>query len=418
MIRIKSDFIKGFTKRGGFSVLFSTALIKISAAFLSIVVVQLLSKEDYGILSYVLSVYTIAIVIAGFGGNFSLLRFGSIANSFLKKKQYYFYTLRNGLKYVSVIVVIVIIYSFLVPQKMTKACPLIILMSVGLYGHYMLETMRSYFRIVNLNRTYSKINVYNSVILLLLTVILTLLFENYGYIAALVLAPLSTFLWFRGKVTKILFNDKLEVSVKEYWGYGIHTSVSAIANQIIFSVAPLLLGIMNEPEHSIASFRVATIIPFNLLTLPGILMISDFSFLSRNYLDVNCLKRYYYSYLKTIIPISFFVFLLLILYSDVIIKKLFGIQYVDSIYMYKIFMIATFITFIFRNPLGNILLAVGKAKWNGYNSYISCVLYILFSVVFYEKIGGLAVAYALCATFILSGIISLFLFLYYIKSLR
>ena len=198
MIRIKSDFIKGFTKRGGFSVLFSTALIKISAAFLSIVVVQLLSKEDYGILSYVLSVYTIAIVIAGFGGNFSLLRFGSIANSFLKKKQYYFYTLRNGLKYVSVIVVIVIIYSFFVPQKMTKACPLIILMSVGLYGHYMLETMRSYFRIVNLNRTYSKINVYNSVILLLLTVILTLLFENYGYIAALVLAPLSTFLWFRG----------------------------------------------------------------------------------------------------------------------------------------------------------------------------------------------------------------------------
>ena len=86
MKRINSDFISGFIKRGGFSVFFSTALVKISAALLSIIVVQLLTKEDYGILSYVLSIYAIAIVIAGFGGNYSLLRFGSIVNSFLKKK--------------------------------------------------------------------------------------------------------------------------------------------------------------------------------------------------------------------------------------------------------------------------------------------------------------------------------------------
>ncbi|MCS3266881.1 hypothetical protein NXX78_11980 [Bacteroides fragilis] len=85
MKRINSDFISGFIKRGGFSVFFSTALVKISAALLSIIVVQLLTKEDYGILSYVLSIYAIAIVIAGFGGNYSLLRFGSIVNSFLKK---------------------------------------------------------------------------------------------------------------------------------------------------------------------------------------------------------------------------------------------------------------------------------------------------------------------------------------------
>lgn len=417
MIRIKSDFVTGFIKRGGFSVLFSTALVKLSAALLSIVVVQLLSKEDYGILSYVLSIYAIAIVIAGFGGYFSLLRFGSIVSSFIKKKQYYFYTQQKGLKYVLIVVIMVVIYSFWVPQRMESACPLIILMSLGLYGYYILETMRSYFRIVNLNRVYSKINVYNSIILLLLTVILTLLFKNYGYIVALVLAPLFTFFLFRKKVTKTSFNNKIEISTKEYWGYGIHTSVSAIANQIIFSVAPLLLGIMNEPEHGIASFRVATIIPFNLLSLPGILMISDFSFLSRNYLNINCLRKYYYNYLKSIIPVSFVVFLLLIMYGDIVIETLFGNQYKDSIYMYKIFMVSTFFTFIFRNPLGNILLAVGKAKWNGYNSYISCFLYILFSVIFYKYWGAIAVAYALCVTFILSGIVSLFLFKYYIKSL-
>jgi O-antigen/teichoic acid export membrane protein len=418
MKRINSDFISGFIKRGGFSVFFSTAFVKISTALLSIIVVQLLSKEDYGILSYVLSIYAIAIVIAGLGGNYSLLRFGSIANSFLKKKQYYYYTKKTGIRYTFVVAAIIIIYSFFLPQGMRNARPLTIYMCLGLYSFYILETMRSYFRIVNLNRIYSKINVYNSVILLLLTVCLTLLLKSYGYITALIFAPLFTFFLFRRKIPKIQFNTQIEIHKKEYWGYGIHTSISAIANQIIFSIAPLLLGILNEPEHSIANFRVATIIPFSLLTLPGILMISDFSYLSRNYMDSHCLKKYYYSYLKTVIPISFIVFFLLIIYGDIIVEKLFGMQYRDCVYMYKMFMVATFITFIFRNPLGNILLAVGKAKWNGYNTYVFCFLYIIFSLVFYQSWGAIAVAYGLCATFILSGIVSLILFYYYIKSLR
>ena len=418
MKKNSSDFISGFIKRGGFSVFLSTALVKICAALLSIIVVQLLSKDDYGVLSYVLSIYAIAIVVAGFGGNYSLLRFGSIVNSFIKRKQYYYYTQKVGGKYIIIVVIIIVVYSCFLPEGMKNAQSLVIYMCLGLYSFYMLETMRSYFRIVNLNRTYSKLNVYNSVILLLLTVCLTLFFKNYGYITALILAPLLTFFLFRKKISYIQFSNQIEISKKEYWGYGIHTSVSAIANQIIFSIAPLLLGILNEPEHSIASFRVATIIPFNLLTLRGILMISDFSYLSRNYMDSNCLKRYYYNYLRVVIPISFVVFLLLIIYGDFVVENLFGAQYNDCVYMYKMFMVATFVTYIFRNPLGNILLAVGKAKWNGYNTYAFCFLYIIFSLIFYQYWGAIAIVYGLCATFILSGIVSLFLFYYYIKGLR
>lgn len=255
MKKNSSDFISGFIKRGGFSVFLSTALVKICAALLSIIVVQLLSKDDYGVLSYVLSIYAIAIVVAGFGGNYSLLRFGSIVNSFIKRKQYYYYTQKVGGKYIIIVVIIIVVYSCFLPEGMKNAQSLVIYMCLGLYSFYMLETMRSYFRIVNLNRTYSKLNVYNSVILLLLTVCLTLFFKNYGYITALILAPLLTFFLFRKKISYIQFSNQIEISKKEYWGYGIHTSVSAIANQIIFSIAPLLLGILNEPEHSITRWR-------------------------------------------------------------------------------------------------------------------------------------------------------------------
>ena len=95
----------------------------------------------------------------------------AIVNSFLKKKQYYYYTQRIGIKYTSVVVAIIVVYSCFQPEGMKNAQPLVIYMCLGLYSFYMLETMRSYFRIVNLNRTYSKLNVYNSVILLLLNCI-------------------------------------------------------------------------------------------------------------------------------------------------------------------------------------------------------------------------------------------------------
>lgn len=414
----KSGFITGFVKRGGFSVLFSTALVKLSSALLSIVVVQLLTKDDFGILSYVLSLYAIAIVVVGFGGNYSLLRFGSITDSIIVRKSYYEYTQYQGLKYTIFVALFVCIYSFFLPETMRSAQPIILLMSLGFFSFYALETMRSYFRIINLNRVYSKINVCNAFILLLLTILLTLLFQNYGYIIALISAPLITFILFKNKIPQIKFDYKPEISKRKYWGYGIHTSVSAIANQIIFSVAPLLLGILNEPEHNIATFRVATIIPFNLLTLPGILMISDFSYLSRNYRNKACLKNYYLNYLKIVLPVSFFVFLLLIIFATSIVKLLFGKQYLDCVYMYLVFMISTFVTYIFRNPLGNILLAVGMAKWNGYNTYVFCLLYIIFSFVTYPIWGIWAIVYGLCGTFIFSGFVSLFLFLYYIRGLK
>lgn len=214
MKKNSSDFISGFIKRGGFSVFLSTALVKICAALLSIIVVQLLSKDDYGVLSYVLSIYAIAIVVAGFGGNYSLLRFGSIVNSFIKRKQYYYYTQKVGGKYIIIVVIIIVVYSCFLPEGMKNAQSLVIYMCLGLYSFYMLETMRSYFRIVNLNRTYSKLNVYNSVILLLLTVCLTLFFKNYGYITALILAPLLTFFLFRKKISYIQFSNQIEISKK------------------------------------------------------------------------------------------------------------------------------------------------------------------------------------------------------------
>lgn len=414
-----ANFISGYLKRGGISVLFSTALVKFISAILSILVVRMMSKQDYGILSYVLSIYSIVIVIFGFGGNYSLLRFGSITTSMNIRKQYFDYTLGKGIKYSLILLFFIIVYSFFLPSNFIHAHYLLLLLPLAIISFYMLETLRSYFRILNLNKLYSYLNMSNSLLMLFFTLILTYFIKTYGYILALFLSSALTFLCYYRISPKIKYDKiDLEMSSKSYWSYGIHTSVSAIANQIVFSIAPVLLGLLNESNHIIASFKVATIIPFTLLTLPGILMISDFSYLSRSYKDPHILKDYYLNYLKIVMPISTLIFFLLIYWGNNIISLFFGSQYIDCLPSYYCFMIATYFTYVFRNPLGNILLAIGKANWNGYNTYLFCFLYIISTLLFYNSLGYYSAVYSLCATFVLSGFVSLYYFVHYLNTLN
>ncbi len=64
--------------------------------------------------------------------------------------------------------------------------------------------------------------------------------------------------------------------------------------------------------------------------------------------------------------------------------------------MYKMFMVATFVTYIFRNPLGNILLAVGKASGMDIILMPFAFLYIIFSLIFYQYWG----CYSNCLWFV------------------
>lgn len=409
-------FIGDFVKRGGILVFLSTFLGKFMTAFLSIAVVRIVSKEEYSNIAYVLSFYAILIVFSGLGGNYSLLRFGAITKSINERKKYYKYTLKKGTKYAIYLAILTIFLASILPFFENKIKILLIIMAFALITFYVLDVLKSYFRIINVNKMFAKLNVYFSMLSFVFTVILTYFFKSYGYIIALAITPLIVFLLFKNKAATN--EDISTIKPKGFWSYGIHTSISAFANQIIFSIAPILIAFLSDDSTQIATFKVATIIPFNALTLPGILMQSDFTILARNYNSKKFLIDYYKNYIKIILPLAVLAFSISIYFGEEIVVLLFGEDYRDAVFMYKVFMGATFFTYLFRNPTGNILLAVGKAKWNGYNTYVFCVLYIVLSLVLYPVYNIYSLVYALGFVFIASGFVSLGMFLYYCKHLE
>jgi O-antigen/teichoic acid export membrane protein len=409
-------FISDFVKRGGILVMLSTFLGKFMITFLSIAVIRFVTVGEYADIAYILSFFSILVVFSGIGGNYSLLRFGAITRSIRKRKAYYHYTLQNGVKYATVLAITSTSVFWLFSKDNYLIC-LFAIMSFALVSYYMLDVMRSYFRIIDINKMFAKINVYFSVIAFALTVCLTWFFNTYGYLVALGFSPIIVFFIF-SKYIGSSENKGVDVDKKEFWSYGIHTSVSAIANQIIFSIAPLLVAYLSEDKEQIALFKVATIIPFNVLTLPGILMQTDFTALARNSNSSKYLLGYYFNYLKIIGPLSIVGFFMSIYFGEEIIVFIFGKDYRSIVLMYQVFMIAAFFSYLLRNPIGNILLAIGKAKWNGYNTYFFCILYVGLSFFLYPIYNVYSIVYSLAFVFVFSGVVSLGMFIYYLKSLK
>jgi len=410
------QFISDFVKRGGILVTLSTFLGKFMMAFLSIAVIRFVTIDEYADIAYILSFFAILAVFSGAGGNYSLLRFGAITKSIIERKDYYYYTLKKGIKY-ALTLSILSSSTFWFFSNDNHLIFLFVIMSLALVTYYMLDVMRSYFRIIDINKMFAKINVYFALVAFLLTVCLTWFFSTYGYIVALALSPIIVFMIFKKHIGHSS-SSVVDIDKKSFWSYGIHTSVSAIANQIIFSIAPLLIAYLSDDKDQIAFFKVATIIPFNVLTLPGILMQTDFTVLARNSRSHKFLLDYYLNYLKIVGPLSIVGFFLTIYFGQEIVTFIFGDDYKSIVYMYQIFMFSTFFAYLLRNPIGNIFLAIGKANWNGYITYFFCALYILLSLLLYSKYDVYSIVYSLAVVFIFSGLVSLFVFLYYLASLK
>lgn len=417
---ISNKFINDFRKRDGYSVFISTFLVKAINAFLSILIVRVLSQEEFGDISFAIAVTSVLSVFGGLGANWSLLRFGSSLNSQIKKLYLLKYSLKNGTSFTFFLIVLTICFSFFLPENLQNARIYLIILSFTLLTNFYYELIKSFFRIINKNKIYSKSNIFGSVIYFCLSIILALLFDGLGYSLALVLSPFIAFVIFYQKIYKLesFIESEIGDNKKKFWSYGIYVGLGTIANQLLLSLGTILPGFLNASSEDLAIIRAATIIPLNLLIIPTIFLTTDFVYISKNHQDYNALKGYYLGYLKNLFLFSIIPFAILFLFNKKIVLLFFGAQYLESVEFMLILNISIFFSFFFRVPLGNILAAIGKANWNVLNSVLGLVLFIILVFLFFPSYGILSVAYIMSFIFILTGFISLFMFIYYLKSVQ
>lgn len=410
-------FINSFLRRDGLWVFLSTLMIKVSGVILSVAIVRLLPVDEYGSIAFAMSVISILTVFGGLGSNWSLLRFGPALPSYIKKYQMFRHTIEYGVVYTFPVIIIIIIGSFFLPPNLNNSQVYLIILSFSILTSFFYESLKSYFRIIGRNKIYSRSNVLGSYILLLLSIILSYFFGGRGYVAALVLAPFFSFLLFYKHIFH--WRNKLtEINDKNYYSYGLYTGLGMIANQATISLGPIIAGYLNASSEDIALYKVATIIPFNLLIIPSMIMTTDFVHFSKNSEDPELLKKYYFQYFKTILIISIVPFCILLAFKKQILIILFGSVYVEATEMSSMMVVGVFFSFLFRTPLGNMLAAVGKAKWNIYHTLFWFIAVVPISILCYKYWGIKGITITVSFVFIFSGFISLIMFLIYLKKLK
>lgn len=412
-----SIYIKSFLERKGGRIIFSSFFTKLVTFIISVYIIRVIPKEEYGFLVYAITIIAFIAPFKGFGIYQGLLRYGSISTSQQLKKYYFNRILFKGLLFSSILIVVLIALSPFIISNVKNSFLYLVILSFQLVTLLVIDTISIYARLVGLNKLYADISNYNNLLLLAFSIPLTYLFGSWGYVASLILAPLFYSFYLIYKLKLFTYNKELKPqhSTKEFLSYGFYMSLAGMLSQLLFAVDVILIGNMVKNAEQIAQYKTSNIIPFSLLVLPIAIINTDFVQLTQK--AINNKKEvwtYYLNYLKIMGVISVFVLLLFYFFSNDMLR-IFGKEYTNDNNLMFIFSIGAVGALLFRIPLGNILSIIGWPKVNTLLSLIILIINVIAGVYFINLYGVMGAAYTTIALMWLSGLLSLGAFIYFLN---
>ena len=360
--------------------------------------------------------------LIGLGLNHSLLRYGPDRALRLERRLLYLQTLWRAVLRSAILMGLLISTSWLICYNQPGSQVFLVLLSVSLIGDAAFSVLQSYLRIIHSNTLYAKVTNIQSGILFATVILLTYLFGTYGYCCAYALTGIMAFYAvYRRKFGAILLAGSKEVwdrrFEKEYIKYGLLVGFGSLASQLALTTDTLMIGNLILDSSQIAIYRVASLVAFNILFIPKIVMTTDFVILSENRSNRTFLKHYVLGYAKSLGVVAAILIYLSTWISEPLLGIVFGEPYRAAAVSYNLLAIGLIGAFLLRIPLGNLLNAVGKAQWNIYSSTVLVVLNIPLTYVLVDSRGIEGAALSTAIVWWLSGVICIGLFCMHLKEL-
>lgn len=407
-------FLKDFHANSGSWILSATLFNKLILFLIKVFVIIYIEKAVYGQVTYAISVIMFFTPFVGLGSPAGMLRYGSITENEEERKKVIDYSFSQGLINTSLIILLAIMSIRFFSKDDDRVFLFLSILIIRILSLFLNAHQSAQMRVDLKNKRFGQYDMFNSIALFVLAFVLTYLFHAIGYLVALVSAPILTFLIysFLYGFPRWDLHWEFPFSKKEFWSYSLLTSFSAIVTQMVFLVDIYLIKNMLDNE-AVAEYSVASLIPMNVLVLPVVFMRTDFTKLASNYKNRKFLKNYYVNYLWLFFGVSVLGFLISYFWGEWVFSFI-GDEYQPfDLFMYLIF--ATCISIMFRVPLGNMISAFGKAQFNTVSGVITLIFSIILNLVLIPKFGLKGAAWATCMSLIISSILNLGYFIWYLK---
>ncbi len=396
---------------GGYVFVFSLST-KIFRFVTSLLLIRILSPDDYGALAYVLAALSFFIPFSGAGLQHSFLRYAPMMKKEEEKHALFQFTLSRGLLFSFFIALGLIILIPWLNSSIENTSMYFYVLIFYLFGFFFLELIKNWYRVLHQNRSFAVIDIYESVFILVLGIGAAYLYGTLAYLIVFVSAPL--FVAFMN--LKLIRSIKITVPDK-YYSYGIWVGIGAVASQLMYSLDVFLVGAILQDSKQVALYRSASIIPIALFFIPNSYISAHYAYLAKNSFNKEYLIRFVKDYLILFLILGSSLGGLLYFMSDYIILILFGLQYQEAASLFRIIVLGMIGAFIFRIPFGNLLASVGKSNWNAYVAFIVLFLNGVLNYFAIYRWGVMGAAIVTSLLFWISGLISMVLFFFYFKKI-
>ncbi|MDP2088229.1 MAG: polysaccharide biosynthesis C-terminal domain-containing protein [Flavobacteriaceae bacterium] len=409
-------FITGFIQRSGSHIFIATLISKLFSFIGSWIALMILPDKELGLAIFAFNIISFLIPLGGLGVQQSLLRYGSFLPTCNEKLNLYNITIKKGVKWSVYLIILTIIFSPIITYKLKDSIIYLILLSVSILSYFLFEISKIKFRITYNNKMFALMDITFSSIQILNILILSYYFGVYGYVFAIVLSPLVTFLIFKSKDYNYSSSEIPPINFinKDFWMYGFFAGLANVATQLLFAIDIILIGYLLIDPQLVTHYKYVGIIPFSLLILPNILITTDFVSITENVDNPIFIKNYIKNFTLLFSFISIFIFGGVFFFGKYILR-IFGENYTVYYHLFMILTIGVIGVFILRSLFGNLLSAIGKAHLNFWIACVSLISNIILNYYFIPIYGILGAGMTSAIIMWFSGILSMLLFLFYYK---
>ncbi|MBY0379168.1 MAG: oligosaccharide flippase family protein [Burkholderiales bacterium] len=393
----------------GFVHVFTANIVSYLVAFCaSIAYAHLMQPNEFGIYSFCYTVITFSLLVNGFGAASGVLQFVSKTDNQQLHITYLKYAMHMGILFNICLSIIIFLYATFTPIPIANSKNILIAMAFFPVGRLYIDVFQAYLRATRQNKLLAQFSIGNNSMLLVLNICGIYFHGLMGlvittYISYLLMIIISSVVLKLPNVFSLAFT-KFTFNQREFFAYSVYATIGNAFSQLLFTLDILILGYIVQDSIAIANYKVATIIPFALNFIPGVIVSFFYPTFAKNSYNLTYIKQLMNKVSKIILGITIPTSLILIISAKPLLGIIFGTKFTDSVLPFQI-LIFGFSIASMRILYGNVLASLGKAKFAMWFNILIAIINVIITytlVHFYGIIGascGIIIIYAIATLF-------------------
>ena len=410
--------VKKLKKHGLGDVFLSSVFCEMISFLISVFVVRILSKEDYGYYAIAYNIYGYISVFVGCGLSNGILQYCSESRAESEKSSIYDFCRKFGTVFNIALLLAMPLLSLILLGDAAR--PYFVAMSgwplVAYFSNYYLMRLR----VKKDNRHFMLSNVISATVFLGSSAILAEVMGVMGYIIALYIKYAVSF------VTSAYFLNKHHGQTKaterltkklktEIVKYSLICCLTNFASHILILADVTCVNLLVGEAAAVATYKTAAQIPTALMFIPSSIIVFVFPYLAQNNRNYLWLKRQSKNLLAGILGINTLISFAVFLLAPVIVRILWGTRYLDAVPVLRILTINFLVTGSFNMVFGNIMVAVKKVNVNLVKTVVCSCLNIALDIVLINCYGSVGAALATLTVSICSSTFSVIYYKMWIR---